>query len=390
MSNVDKRIEEIKNNLKIRASGIYSYIPFDTHFPALCKVMPGFIPGKIYHLLAGTNIGKSSLAKYLSIVLTYEASLVYKFKYKVLYFALEESEEEFINKVICYVVYRDHGIRLDANLLDSYSTRTLTYDELSKIEQSKGKVKDMLENVIISDTDNPTGLYKECHELAGRFGTHKYKHKKTNKIVTTEQLPSDPVSRQEYTYDSYEQTEKVHLMVVCDQLNNLVEEKSSFRADNNPISLWSSVYCVKTIAKKMKFIVFNIQQIALANEDINHMKEGKTDVSLQSAGDNKLVVRDSHFIFGLNSPTRFGIPTSNGHDIRVFGNAYRKINVLKNRIGKVGSQLDVFFDGASMIFEELPPLNKTTGVPEEDSHNTKEVNASRYEEFKKRAKEVNG
>ena len=88
------------------------------------SLYPGIVKGIMYKVTAGSGVGKTQLAKALFVF----APLNYlrqnpdsKIKIKIFYFALEESEEEFIDTLICNQLAIKFGIRMDVMTLKRLS-----------------------------------------------------------------------------------------------------------------------------------------------------------------------------------------------------------------------------------------------------------------------------
>lgn len=59
-------------------------------------------------------------------------------------------------------------------------------------------------------------------------------------------------------------------------------------------------------------------------------------------------------VISLFSPFRYKIASNNGYDITKFKDKFREVAVHKNRLGRVGLEVGVYFEGASGTFKELP------------------------------------
>lgn len=173
---VKQRIEQLKALKKNKDGGKLDLIPFYHHFPRLSKYVPGIFRGTLTNILAGTGIGKSKYAKFLSIIIPYEISKMYDFDYKVIYFALEEPKEQFIDEMILMQLYIKYGIEMDRLTLNSMYEVSLSQDILDKIETVSEEVETILEKVDIIDTiKNPTGLFNYVRNYSNQIGTHHYK-----------------------------------------------------------------------------------------------------------------------------------------------------------------------------------------------------------------------
>lgn len=74
--------------------------------------------------------------------------------------------------------------------------------------------------------------------------------------------------------------------------------------------------------------------------------------------DAKTIQRNYHVVFGLFNPCRH-VPDSagteyEGYDFDILKNNFRTLMLLKNRLGKDGIELPLFFNGAVNYFKQLP------------------------------------
>ena len=69
---------------------------------------------------------------------------------------------------------------------------------------------------------------------------------------------------------------------------------------------------------------------------------------------NKLTGRDCNLMVGLFAPYRYKILDYAGFDLKILQDNYRELSVILNRDGKSNAAVDLYFDGASNYFAELP------------------------------------
>jgi hypothetical protein len=252
----------------------------------------------MYKLLSQTNIGKSQFSKFLSIIVPYETYKIYNFKYKILYFSLEENKEDFIDKLIVYRVKEKYGLIIDPLKIKSYTEELLDEEELSKIQSVIEDVYLMLENVEIVDniSRNPTGLYKFALEKSKEWGVHYYQNYKTKEVI--DHIIYDEVYKKNNNGDwrHYRYESDFINMMVCDQINNLSLERdvsSGLSLDKRGVmKKWSFDYCRDEFTKKWNFVVLNVQQLSAEGENLEHQKNDKLKPSLDKAGESKEVLQD--------------------------------------------------------------------------------------------------
>jgi hypothetical protein len=375
-SSIEERFNKIKSSREDRLEGKMNFIPFFKHFPRFSKYIPGFLPGVMYKLMSQTNIGKSQFSKFLSIIVPYETFKEYNFKYKILYFSLEENKDDFIDKLIVYRIKQKYGIIIDPLKIKSYTSDILSDDDVDKIKSVVAEVGEILENVDIVDNipRNPTGLYRYAFEKSKEWGIHYYRHHKTNEIVDQfayETIP-DKINWRHHKYET-----DYLCMLVCDQVNNLALEKDSTSGmaldKRGVLKKWSFEYCRDEFTKKWNWIVFNVQQLTAEGENLEHQKNNKVKPSLDKAGESKEILQDDMIVFSLFNPSRYEMSKCNGYDINIMKDKFREVGVHKNRLGAVGLELGVYFEGASGTFKELPPIKeeaKLLGIYEKIKNGT--------------------
>lgn len=59
-------------------------------------------------------------------------------------------------------------------------------------------------------------------------------------------------------------------------------------------------------------------------------------------------------MLGLFSPYRYKITDYAGYDLNILQDNYRELSIIFNRDGKSNAGVDLYFDGASNFFQELP------------------------------------
>ena len=146
------------------------------------------------------------------------------------------------------------------------------------------------------------------------------------------------------------------VIVITDHVSLLMPEKQ--QTLHQAMSKYSSEYCLR-MRDKFKYCVVNIQQQAAEQEKQQFTIRGDSVVdklrpSADGLGDNKLTGRDCNLMIGLFSPYRYKITDYAGYDLNILQDNYRELSVILNRDGKSNAAVDLYFDGASNFFQELP------------------------------------
>ena len=157
-------LETIETNKKAKEEGKVTSLLFP--FERLSQKFPGWERGHYYCITAATSVGKTKLTKFLAVISVYKFIKEHpEIDYKILYFALEESREEFWLSMISSLLYEMYEITLSLAQLKSLGNYTLDDDTLLKIKQCKQWVDDMSSKVdVIDHVYNSYGIYKHVHD----------------------------------------------------------------------------------------------------------------------------------------------------------------------------------------------------------------------------------
>jgi replicative DNA helicase len=347
---IEDAIKRYENNINRRDSGIYDYIPIFHVLPRFSKYFPGLLRGTNIIISAGTGVGKTQFVKFLTLLTPYLFNKVaeHKIKYKVLYFALEESKEEIVDSLIAAVLNEVYGLDLDVYSLNSYTEKALNPDVILKIKHCENVIAEILENVDIIDTiNNPTGIYKYCREVSNQLGEHHF----VDKIFIEN---GEEILRKVYSH--YTPNDETQVLVVVDHLSLLEEEKDA-TTTADAMKRWSYNYARRQITKHWKWTVINVQQQMAATEEAEYYKNrvnvNKVKPTLYGLADNKRTARDAHQILFLFAPDRFEIEEYMGFDIASMRDNFRSCILGKNRYGISNVEIPLEFSGAKIRFKEL-------------------------------------
>lgn len=349
----DRALRAIEKNKSNKEQGIFNSIPFG--LPSLDRHVPGVMGGMQYIVTASSGVGKTQVSKFLFIHQPYKFIKSHPelgLKLKILWFALEESKEEFMNTLITAKLKEDYNISIGVLELTSMGINTLSDDILEKVRSCREYFRELGESLeIIDNTSNPFGIFKYVRNYARTHGTFH-----TKKITID--------GKEEDVFDYYEPNDpKEFVVVVTDHISLLQpEENEQTRTLHLAITKFSSDYCRKHISKHWKYCVVNIQQQAADKEKQQFTNSGmsiesKLEPSLDGLADNKLTQRDALVVLGLFAPDRYEITKHLDYDITILGDNYRSISILKNRNGSPNLRKGLFFNGQTNTFAELPLPN---------------------------------
>ncbi len=361
---VAQRIDELKQIKLDKENGKVFCIPF-TSYPKLAQSVPGVVPGMITMVTAGSGVGKTQVTKALFVREPLEYAQKHGIKLKILYFALEESQQEFIDTMICNYV-SSKGIKLDLLTLQGFRSNSLSDSDMKAIEGHMQDIENLLSNIeIIDSVYNATGIYKYCRDYADKNGTHVFEDrdfikKKSNGTTETEKVKV-------YSHYIPNNPDSITIVVV-DHLSLLVPEKDpktgNSLSQHQTMAKWSTDYALKQLTKHWNFAVINVIQQEQSGEKEQFTTKGdsiqkKTEPSLANFANNKEIQRDAKIVIGVYSPDRYGFEDYHGYDTKRFKDTFRAVVVLKNRFGPPNKYIHFLFDGASNRFAELPASNET-------------------------------
>lgn len=353
-----KRVNEtIHTNKLVREQGGYNCIPWD--LPRLSTILPGIQRAKLVGVSANSKVGKTQLADFLFLHQPYEFYLKYptvNIKPRIFYFSLEMSKESKIMSVLSYKLFKEHKIsKSPEDLLSVFKDRVVDDKLMAIINSYNTFFQEFEERVTFLDSiRNPFGIFKYMDTYANENGHWEYKE------IDWENEDGTITKRK--VKDYYVPNDKEELVIVIiDHISLLTPEKQ--QTLHQAMSKFSSDYGLY-MRDKLKYCVVMVQQQAAEQEKQQFTMRGDSVVdklrpSADGLGDNKLVGRDLNLLIGLFAPYRYKFKDYEGYDLSILRDNYRELSVILNRDGKSNAVVDLFFDGASNYFAELPkPIEK--------------------------------
>lgn len=325
-------------------------------FPRFSEDFIGIEQGKYYLITGSTKSAKTQFSSFTFVynTLLYAYNNPDKCRIKILYYPLEETPEDILERFMSYIIYSLSGTRVSP--VDLRSTRNTKPLPQSVIDLLKSKeyreLFSFFENsIIFSSSCNPTGILNECKKYAEENG----------KVYTKKQKIKGELGeiREIDAFDYYEPNDpNEYRLIVIDHVSLLHSERGyTLKQTIDKLS----EYCV-ILRNRYKFSPVVIQQQALAGESLDAFKEGKLRPTIANLSDTKYTGRDCNLAIGLFSPMKHELREYLGYDITKFKDNIRFAEILLNRGGSPGSICPLFFDGAVNTFSELPKPNDTQGL----------------------------
>jgi replicative DNA helicase len=344
----NRTLELIKENKERAEKGLSNVIP--AKFTRFQQFVPGIDRKKYIIITASSGVGKSKYAKYMYVMNAYEQYLKdpNAFQLKIFYFCLEESKEAFMNSLISYKLFTDHGLMIPSDDLNS-KLFGVTDEVLGYIEQLQSYFDEFEKVVEVVDWYQvPYAMSKYVSDYCESVGTWSWR----------EYTKPDGTKEKAHDYFTYNEPNK-YVIAVFDHIN-LFQPESGLSL-HQTLSRFSSQYCLG-LRDKYRCTIVAVQQQSADKERLEFSFAGKSidiklEPSLDGLGDNKLTQRDADLVLGLFAPTRYNIDYHRGYNVMLMGDAYRCLIVLKNREGVPNARIGLHFLGAVGAFAELPKSN---------------------------------
>ena len=322
-------------------------------FPRLFKTLPGLIKGTYYSITGSTSTGKTKFGKFLFVVHAYKYCKANDIPLKILYFALEESVENFWISIKCDLLYERHGETITFYQHEKYheGLTPLIQQHLDELEDEINEMKACIE--VVDYISNPTGCYKKVKELMNSLGR-----------IVREVEDKDENGNKWKSFEFEYYNPDTHVIVAIDHKSLLSPEKNPY-SDVSTVHLamskWSE-YVVRYICKKYRCIVCDIHQQAMSGDNEANVQQNSELLlpAISKFADNLIVARDYHVILGLFNPSRYKAFSANyqGYNMIFLKNKFRQLCLLKHRNGKDNITSPLIFNGEINYFKELPLLDE--------------------------------
>ena len=358
MQTYDQIIRQASINRQMRLAGRYTCFPW-IGMDKLSSVLPGIQRGRYIIVTANAKVGKTQITDFLYVIKPLEFLFENPdtFKLKIFYFSLEMSKEDKIKNFLSYKLYKDHGIRLSPDKMNSeFVSQILSQDELEKMSGYSDYFDWFSTHVTIIDhIRNPYGIYKYMREYAAANGKFYLGETEVFPLSTPNQL-----------YDRYVPNDpEEYVLVITDHVSLLQPEGGGTLWD--AMFKYSSNYCLK-MRDNFKYTVINVHQQAADQEKQQFTFKGESVInkikpSADGLGDCKLPGRDCDLMLGLFAPARYNIatyPPEDGYNIAELRDNFRELSILLNRRGSAGKNIPLYFNGEVNYFEELPSVRDIT------------------------------
>ena len=344
-------LKKLRENKEKRLSGEIISIPWS--LPRLSRVLPGIEPEKIIVCTAGPKVGKSQLANFLYVF----QPIDYLFEHpecnldiKIFYFSLEISKEAIMRQAMAYRLFSKYGVIVSPQKLLSVYTDYILDDHIEELIEREQPWFDFLESKLDLQDEirKATAIFKYVETWYEDNGIWTYKNIKfgeESRTVRDKYAPNNPNLIVEMI------TDHIGLLPAEGQGEKQLDQRET-------IGRFSSEYCLK-LRDKYKACVVMIQQQALMGSQQQFTNSGKSIIEklkpeIGNLANNKEVSRDVNLMIGLFAPNKFGFDSYKDYDLTRLKDNHRELILMLNRDGISSASIDLYFQGASSYFSELP------------------------------------
>lgn len=345
MSLYNKCLESIEKSADIKRSGHFNGIPYP--YERFREVCPSIDKESVTALTSYTGAAKSKFVRNTYVMHPYEFSLHNNYPILIDYYALEDSATKVFKSMMCHYLFNKHKMRVSLWDLDS-KFKELSSDIRKKIREGEKYLSDLNLIVRIKDSiTHPYGIYLDILKTAATLGEIEYKEfdfgggNMVKRIV------------------GFKPNDNTHWIGILDNLNNMDKQKNHHNEKEAMDDFVKrDVRLIYSKIFKMSWVI--VHQQALEAEKQQFTSGGgsiieKIKPSLANLGGTKEVVRSYHLVLSLFNPHKFDIGDYKGYDIKLIGNNFRELNILKSNDGMYDrASTPLYFEGASETFRELP------------------------------------
>ena len=313
----------------------------------LAEFWKGPTKGKFGCITAPSNVGKSPLARKICVFDPIEQFIKYGINGKIVFFGLEETEEEFDLNLYSYLCFKLLKFRFSEEDFLSYDTEfpeeVINTLENSDLDQTFQLWKSYI--TYYEDIYNPTGIHKEVRDNIA-----------TERGVFYSKATDKPCKPSDGRYYYVPNDPKEFVIVVIDHVNDLLLEKG-MTSKKDAIQKMNE-YCKKTFCKALNYYVCNVQQQDMTLGNLEHIKAKSIEPSFATLGNDKEAARIYQEMIALYDPTDYNMThypsAKNGYDLNRLYRYSRFISIIKARKGQKGKRIPLFFDGKVGHFGSLP------------------------------------
>jgi len=346
-------VSNLKNFKNLAENDEFPFFPNTVDF--LQPFIPCYLPDIISIVSGSSSSGKSSLTKYMMFK-AIEYAIHAKKKFTIIWFALEETEQQFEYSVLSYLLYSRYGeqvgmMDLMSMSFDEFGRRYILDAKIIRYCELLEKELALFMSYFSFHTDCTSfGIYKRIQNIAADHGVF------YNKGVRVKLTKDNTDPDKETEWDRYVATSDTTFFVAIDHISLLRPSKleEGERAVFNAIANLRH-YCNVIVTKHFKMHTIFVQQQTKGQESLANVQQSYYFPSALGLDTNKSTYNDCRVFIGVTSPKQFlqkswkfmntkGVYSS--VDFSSMPDEFRVINIAKNTFGRTLSNP-----------EELIPVN---------------------------------
>lgn len=341
--------EKILKNHEDFVAGKINYLPFKP-LGNFTTWMPGLMRGDVTCFTGTPASSKTSLVKKLIIHDGIEWATKENKNFHCIYVGLEEAKSQFLYSLLSYQGFVNYGLQYNIKDFESIG-RTIDKNDIGKIGSTEKIVEKMLSYIsYYTSTYNSYGIWRIVRDFAQTRGTFFYKEKPIHSFDENE------------SWDHYVSKDPEEFVVVV--IDHLLLTRHQKNEKDQAEAIWNTVeYLRSYAANKLNYSVVVIHHQNADSENQDSRREGQILPTENGLARNKEVARSYLNLIGIANPNKANqsgttpvIRMWDNHNLGVFGNYLRAINILKSRYGESNVNDSVFFGGRTGWFQSLPPV----------------------------------
>lgn len=340
-------VSNLKNFKQLAEQNEFPFFPNTVDF--LQPFIPCYLPDIISIVSGSSSSGKSSLTKYMMFK-AIEYAISAKKKFTIIWFALEETEQQFEYSVLSYLLFSRYGEQV--GMMDLMS---MSFDDMGNRYVLDAKIIrycELLEKelaIFMSYFSFQTectsfGIYKKIQRIAIDHGVF------YNKGVKVTLTKDNTDFEKETLWDRYVATSDSTFFVVIDHISLLrpVGKEDNERGVFNAIANIRH-YCNVIVTKHFRMHTIFVQQQTKGQESLANVQQSYYFPSALGLDTNKSTYNDCRVFIGITSPKQFlqkswkflntkGVVSN--IEFASMPDEFRVINIAKNTFGRTLSNPD--------------------------------------------------
>lgn len=357
-------ITKLKTYKSLAENDEFPYFPVTVDF--LQPYLPCYLPDVISIVSGSSSSGKSSLSKFMMFK-AIEYAILSRRSFKIIWFALEETPEQFEYSILSYLLNRRFNIEVSMMELMSMSFNEkgerfiLDPRVIAYCERLEPELQLFMDYFIFFTESSSFGIYKKIQGVAQANGKFYHEGKEVRPSAGNADFAT------EIPWTKYVQESETTFFVVIDHVSLLRPSKSE-EGERGVFNAIANIrhFCNVIVTKHFKMHTIFVQQQTKGQESLANVQQSYYFPSALGLDTNKSTYNDCRVFIGITSPKQFlqtswryfntqGIATSIAFD--KLDSEFRVLNIAKNTFGRTLTNpeelIPVAFHAKSFNFTKL-------------------------------------